>query len=70
MATYITVIGIPTSVQRIELNKAVCATKAGKGTYFIFEPIYYELSTYHLFSSLHMYPHPPNLLRYNGKNKC
>lgn len=79
MATYITVIGIPTNVQRIELNKVVCATKAGKGTYLIFEPIYYELSIYHLFSPLHMHTthtHQPSFpaqrvrIDTMRKNKC
>lgn len=35
MATYTTVIAIPTNVQRTELNKAVCVIKAKEGTYIL-----------------------------------
>lgn len=55
MVTYITIIGIPTNVQGIEQNKAVCYQSWGRDLRFIYEPIYYELSIHHLPQSLHMH---------------
>lgn len=59
MATYITIIGIPTNVQGIELNKTVCYQSWWRDLRLIYEPIYYELSIHHLPQPLRMHTTPP-----------